>query len=62
MSKYQLARRAVRNFPRNSLAERRTTNYLRRQWIKAVEQLGGNWIALRTWTKDDQRRLEGVMA
>lgn len=42
-----LARRAVKAHPRHPLADRATTNHLRRQWLRAVALLGNKWILAR---------------
>ena len=44
MTRYQLARMAVRAYPAHELASRRTVNKLRRAWMEAVQILGDNWV------------------
>lgn len=45
-SRYALARKAVRTFPRNASSARQSTNTLRRKWIASVITLGANWRGL----------------
>lgn len=39
-----LAREAVRLYPRTSYTERRAVNVLRRGWIKQIQYLGDKWL------------------
>jgi hypothetical protein len=47
MTNYQLARMAVRVYPRHDLATRWQTNILRREWMNAIRDLGDRWILAR---------------
>lgn len=40
----QLARQAVRLYPRTTYTDRRAVNVLRRGWIAKVEYLGPKWL------------------
>jgi hypothetical protein len=57
-----LARRAIKNWPRNECADRKTTNHNRRGWMRSVAILGPKWLAARKWSRDDQKRVEEVAA
>lgn len=57
-----LARRAIRAYPRHDTADRRTTNHLRRGWMRAVEILGPKWRAMMKWTPADQAKVEKIAA
>lgn len=39
-----LARRAVRLYPRTDYADKSAVNHLRRAWIKSVAHLGDKWL------------------
>lgn len=39
-----LARRAVRAYPRTPLASRELTNHLRRAWMAKVSEMGDKWL------------------
>ena len=39
-----LARRAVRLYPRTNYTDRKSTNALRRGWIRQIEYLGDRWL------------------
>jgi hypothetical protein len=54
-NRYALMRRAVKNFPVHSMADRTTVNHLRRRWLSSVHFLGDNWLMLR----EQQRRQPG---
>lgn len=44
MTTQQLARRAVRLYPRTDYTERRAVNALRRGWIEKIIYLGDRWL------------------
>ena len=44
MNTAQLARQAVRLYPRTPYTERRAVNVLRRGWIRQVQYLGDKWL------------------
>ena len=43
-TKQELARRAVKIFPMQDYADRRTIIHQRKGWLRSVLQLGGKWI------------------
>ena len=47
MTDYQMKRRAVRNFPIVRPEDRGRVRSLRRQWVRAVRELGDNWLMLK---------------
>jgi len=47
MNTQNLARQAVRLYPRTSYTDRRAVNTLRRGWIRQIQYLGDKWLLSR---------------